>query len=504
MSGKRYLMGLDIGSSGCKVTLLDIDKNQVTSLSEEIKTYYPDPGWAEQEPREWLDKLSSMIKKITKNKKTISESIAAVGLSGVTHSLIMMDKDNNILGRTIHITDGRSFDQSRNLEEKAGDMILEKALNPVDVMWTISMLAWVREKDRERWDRISKILFPKDYIRHMLTGSIATDTIDAQGTLLYDPIGKKWDGELADLIGLDISVLPETFEPCTLAGKISSKGALWSGLKQGTPVLTGSTDTVMEVFSAGSKDEGDCTVKLATFGRICIITSRPYYGKGLINYSYIIPGKWYPGTGTKSCGTSFRWCRDQFFSELKKDKAYEFMTHKAGKIPPGSQGLIFHPYLQGEGSPYDDPRLRGDLIGLTLHHNRDHIARSVLEGTCFSLLDSMNFIKEKNIEIKPPLRFIGGGTRSSLWTQILADILGYDAVIPKNTDPSIGAALAAGVGVGIFGDLSQAQEFNRGISREILFDDDRNLRYMEIFDLYKDTQSRLVDINHKLAEKYDA
>jgi xylulokinase len=301
-----------------------------------------------------------------------------------------------------------------------------------------------------------------------------------------------------------MSVLPETVEPCTLAGKIGSNGALWSGLKKGTPVITGSTDTVMEVFSAGSKDDGDCTVKLATFGRICIITSKPHYGKGLINYSYLIPGKWYPGTGTKSCGTSFRWCRDQFFSELDKDEAYPIMTEKAGKIPSGSQGLIFHPYLQGEGSPYDDPLLRGDFIGLTLHHTRDHIARAILEGTCFSLLDSLNFIKEKNIEIKPPLRFIGGGTRSNLWTQILADILGYDAVIPRNTDPSIGAALLAGVGAGIFSNLNQAQEFNRGILREIYFEPGKNSEYLEIFNIYKDTQSRLEDINHELAGKYDA
>jgi xylulokinase len=179
------------------------------------------------------------------------------------------------------------------------------------------------------------------------------------------------------------------------------------------------------------------------------------------------------------------------------------MTKKAGKIPSGSQGLLFHPYLQGEGSPYDDPLLRGDFIGLTLHHTRDHLARAILEGTCFSLLDSINFIKGKKIEIKPPLRFIGGGTRSSLWTQILADILGYDAFIPKNTDPSIGAALLAGVGVGIFSNLSQAQEFNGGILREISFVPSKNTEYLEIFDLYKDTQSKLEDINHKLAGKYD-
>ena len=180
------------------------------------------------------------------------------------------------------------------------------------------------------------------------------------------------------------------------------------------------------------------------------------------------------------------------------------MTDGAEKIPSGSEGLIFHPYLQGEGSPYDDPLLRGDFIGLTLHHTRDHIIRSVLEGVAFSLLDSINFIKKKGIKIKPPLRFIGGGSKSTLWTEILSNVLGYDAIVPQVTDPSAGAALIAGVGKGIFKTYGQAQEFNYGISREISSDDRENVRYGEIFTIYKEAQKKLEDINHQLAKGYDS
>jgi xylulokinase len=242
---------------------------------------------------------------------------------------------------------------------------------------------------------------------------------------------------------------------------------------------------------------------LATFGRICVITDKPFYGEGLINYSYIFPGKWYPGTGTRSCGTSLRWSRDQFFRDIDKEDAYLLIDKGAEKIQAGSQGLIFHPYLQGEGSPYDDPLLRGDFIGLTLHHTRDHMARSIMEGVSFSLLDSIEYIKGKGINIKPPLRCIGGGSKSRLWTKILTDVLGHDVIIPTITDPSVGAALIAGVGKGIFKDYEEAQEYNYGISDEISYDKNENLKYRDIFSIYKKAKKKLESINHQLATSYE-
>ncbi len=503
MGDKNYLLGIDIGSSGCKVTLLDLKEKQSTTLSEEINTYYPRPGWAEQKPEDWVNTVGALIKKITKDASCAAADILVIGFSGVTHSLVMLDKKRNVLGKTIHLTDGRSFEQAEKLRETAGDMILEITLNPVNVMWTISMLDWVREKDNNRWGKISKILFPKDYVRFRLTGSEVTDYIDAQGTMLFDPKKKRWDQRLTDLIKLDPRVLPELAEPTDIIGKITSGGASWSGLKEGTPVIAGTTDTLLEVFAAGSRKAGDCTVKLATFGRICVLAEEPSYGNGLINYSYIIPGMWYPGTGTRSCGSSLRWCRDQFYRDLDMKDLYSFITEEAGKTPPGAEGLIFHPYLQGEGSPYDDPLLRGDFIGLTLHHTRGHLARSVMEGTSFSLLDSLGFIKEKGINIRPPLRFIGGGSNSRLWTEILSDVLGEEAIVPGNTDPSVGASLIAGVGIGVFEDYGQAQDFNCSIAREVSCNENNNLVYKKIFKIYKESQRRLEDINHQLAGGHD-
>ncbi len=497
----EYLMGIDIGSSGCKVSILNLKDRKFRTFSSEYQTYYPKPSWAEQDPEDWIDNLSKLIRESLKETGCQPEKIIAVGMSGVTHTLIMLDKNRKVLGKTIHLTDGRSSRQVDRLEKLAGDLILSRCFNPVGVMWTISMLDWVRENDRDRWEKMSKILFPKDYIRYRLTGVEATDEVDAQGTLLFDPITKQWDRQLADLIGLDMNILPEITGAVEVAGKITKEGQQWSGLSAGTLVITGTTDTLLEIFAAGSNSIGECTVKLATFGRICVLDSKPGPGKGLINYSYILPDLWYPGTGTRSCGTSLKWCRDQFYRELRKEEdVYSIMMEDARSISPGADGLIFHPYLQGEGSPYDDPHLRGDFLGLSLHHTRSHLVRAVIEGVAFSLLDSIESIKQKGVKIKPPLKFIGGGTKSDLWTKILADILGFDAIVPKNTDPSIGAAILAGVGTGVLKNLLEGQKINNEVARKIKCNRDNHKLYSNYFKVYKKTQTLLSGIYHDMKD----
>ncbi len=494
-----YLFGIDLGSGGCKVSLLDTTTEKLSVLSEEYPTYYPLPGWAEQEPEDWISSASSLIKAMLDRQNCNPADIDAVGLSGVTHSLVMIDGQNNVLGRTIHLTDSRSKKQADRLRKQAGALIEKLGLNSVDVMWTISMLDWVRENEPDRWRKIQKILFPKDYLRFRLTGLFMTDNVDAQGTLLFNPVQNKWEPELAHLIDLDMEILPEIRNPAAIAGKVTEDGAKWSGLAAGTPVITGSTDTLCEIFAAGSRQIGDTTIKLATFGRICVISDSPVTSPGIVTYTYIIPGLWYPGTGTRSCGTSLRWFRDEFCRDLKDryGSVYQAMEAEAGDIPPGSDGVLFHPYLQGEGSPYDDPDLRGDFVGLTLHHKRGHMIKAVLEGVAFSLLDSIEYIREKGISINPPVKFIGGGSRSQMWTNILADVTGMDAVVPEFADASVGAALLAGVGTGFFKTFEDALDYKRNNISSVNYNESNCRQYRKYFDMYKEVQSCLGRIYHR-------
>lgn len=501
-----YLLGIDIGSGGCKVTLLESKKGSACTVSEEYPVYYPAPGWAEQDAGDWIKACAAAIGKTLAKEGIDSAQIQAVAVGGVTHSPVLLDKAGQVLGKVMHITDTRSYRQAQELSEGFGQKILDTACNPVEAMWTLPMLLWVRQQDKQRFHQIKKILFPKDYIRYRLTGTDCTDRIEAEGTLFYSPSRKEWDLDLFDLTGLDQDVLPRILPPAQVAGKVTPNGASWSGLKEGTPVMVGSTDTMLEVFAAGASSPGDCTVKLATFGRICVITDQPFSGKGLINYSYIKPGLFYPGTGTKSFAASLRWCRDQCCRDMKDKDAYRIMDREAENIAAGANGLIFHPYLQGEGSPYNDPGLKGDFLGLSLHHTRAHLVRAVLEGTAASLKDSMEFLKEKGMKIKGEVRFIGGGSASSLWTQIVADMLGTDAVIPQYRDASLGTALLAGMGIGAYSTYEEAQRGVFKILRKVRHNKENHKIYKQFFSVYKMSQKKCQDIYHhkgyrRLAQK---
>lgn len=497
----RYLLGIDIGSGGCKVSLLNTDKNETVTKVAEYPTYFPETGWAEQDAEDWIFNTGRLIRLLLSEAHVSPSWIRAVGIGGITHSPVLLDQKRRVIRRTIHITDARSVKQVEYLKRRIGGLILHTCLNSMGVMWTIAMLLWVKENEPDIWKNISKILFPKDYVRFRLTGTEVTDNVDAQGTLLFNTLEGKWDERLISVVPLKKEILPETVQPTEVVGKVTKEGAQWSGLKTGTPVIAGTTDTLLEILASGARKPGDCTVKLATFGRICVITEKPFSDEKLITYSYIIPGLWYPGTGTKSFASSLKWFRDHFCRDIHKSaNAFSLMENEARDIPPGADGLIFHPYLQGEGSPYNDPLLRGSFIGLTLHHRRGHLIKALLEGTSFSLLDSLTLLKEKGIKIKGPLRFIGGGTKSTVWLNILADILGRNGVIPRATDASLGAALLAGIGTGIFSTVEEAQERFKGHVREVEHNKERAKVYRHLFKQYKEAHDLLEGVYHNLSQ----
>lgn len=531
----KFVMGIDIGSGACKVTILQIEggrisrdnnRKKITSVtySQEYMTIYPQPGWAEQKSSVWLESISQLIKRALAENNLNNSQIAAVTLSGVTHSPVLLDKKLNVLGNVIHITDSRSIGQTARLK-KFNKLFLKLNFNSVSPMWTVSMLKWIEENEPDRYGRIFKIIFPKDYIRMMLTGEIATDEIDAQGTLFFDTLNKKWSHELADVIGLDLNILPDILSPLEIAGKVTKEGTAWSFLKEGTPVVAGTTDTLLEILAAGNIKKGDCTVKLATFGRICVLSENPAPYEGIINYTHIIPGLWYPGTGTKSCASSYRWLRDEFFKDYLFNKqnhqdlislpgaeingkkknietAFKKMDFEASQVEPGSNGLLFHPYLLGEGSPYNDSKLRGDFLGLTLHHKRAHLARAVLEGTSFSLRDSIEFLAQKGIKPKGDLKFIGGGSKSNLWALILADVLGHDGLIPLNTDASFGAAMLSAVAIKAYSSIEEAVKENMQCSEKIIYEVSEKNKYSRIYKIYKKAKEVLTEINHELSGLY--
>jgi xylulokinase len=486
----EYLLGIDIGSGGVKETLLSVSGQPVASATVEYPTYYPEVSWTEQDPEDWYRAVCEGLSSLLGKSGVRSSDIRAIAVDAATHTAVLMDRDCRVLDRAILWTDQRSVRESAWLDERYGDMLFEVTYHRPDTLWTLPQLLWIRNHKPDVFERIGHILFAKDYIRWRLTGRICTDTIDAAGSMLYDVANDRWSPELCALAGLDPSVLPEALPPFAEAGKVTREAARETGLAEGTLVAAGATDTVMEVFGTGAVREGQSTVKLATAGRICAITRQPHPHPMFVTYRHVVPGLWYPGSATKSCAASMRWYRD-VFGELEKleearggPDAYEAISAAAATIAPGCDGLFFHPYLLGELTPYRNPHLRASFTGISAGHTKAHFSRAVMEGVAFSLRDCLSVFTEQGIRVENA-RLIGGASKSPVWRQITADVLGMELQLPRANDSSFGSAMLAGVCAGVFAGPEEAVERCVRIDRIIEPDPRTHALYEERFAVYR-------------------
>lgn len=487
-----YLLGVDFGGGASKATLLREDGVVTAVNTVEYRTIYPKQGYAEQNPSDWYSAIKENIMAVIKKSGIHPSEIAALSLDAATHTAVVCDKDFNVLCPSIYWTDTRSTDEVRYLKENFGDLILSSAYHSVDTIWTLPQLLWLKNKKPGVWEKCRRIMFAKDYVRHMLTGDYVTDNIEAQGSMLFDFNTGAWSEKLCKIIGFDACDMPQVVHPGDTAGTVTKKAAEETGLCEGTKVICGTTDTAMEVFASGAAALGETTVKLATAGRICVITDRAYPDKNLVNYSHIVDGLWYPGTATKSCAASYRWYRDTFGDD------YKALDCGAQQIPPGCDGLFFHPYLNGELTPYADPLLRGSFTGIRAGHDKRHFSRAVLEGVAYSLSESKNVLENLGISHNSYASIIGGGAYSPLWRQIVSDVLGISLVLRKNSDSSLGSAMLAGISADIFENPADAINRCTEIIGETNPNTDNHLIYAENFKTYKKIHDALAPVYHEM------
>ena len=440
----KYLLGIDFGGGASKATLLSENGRIVAECTEEYPTLHPSLGYCEQDPRDWEAALWRNIGALLGKSGVAPSDIAAVAIDSATHTALLCDADGKPIRNAIHWTDCRATAQSAALRDAFGERIFELTYHKPDTIWTMPQLLWVRENEPEMFSKIGRLFFEKDYLRYLLTGVFCTDHIEAAGSMLYDCGRGEWSEELCDMIGLPVSVLPPLVDPTDIIGTVTREAAQKCGLGEGTPVICGTTDTVMEVFASGAVDAGDTTVKLATAGRICVITDRAYPNRHLVNYPHIVSRLWYPGSATKAAASSFRWYRDTFGGDYREP------DEGAAQLPGGSEGLVYQPYINGELTPYADPTLCGSFVGFRSTHTKAHFTRSVLEGVAYSLLHSKKTLEDIGIRPAGRATLIGGGAKSKLWASITADCLGMELVITESSDSSLGSAMLAGVAVGIF------------------------------------------------------
>lgn len=501
------LLGVDLGTGGCKLTLVDTLGSIIGSSFTEYKTHYPHHGWSEQNPEDWYQTFLVTMAKLTHETGLKGSDIIALAVDGSTHNAVLMGKKNRILRSCIMWTDQRSVEQVRDLEKRRGEEILRITYNKVNPTWTLPQLLWLRENEAETMDRVERLFFTKDYLRYRLTGTWETDHIDAQGSMLFDGGTRQWSAELIEELGLPLSVFPPIVSPTALAGKITVEAARESGLLEGTPVVVGTSDTAAENYSAGAIYPGQGIVKLATAGNVCIMSDQPHPIPKAFNYPHGVDGMWYIMAATNSCASANRWTRDTLgqweveAAALRGKSPFQLMDEEAAKVPVGADGLFFHPYLLGERSPYFDPYLRASFVGATMSHQKAHFYRAVLEGIAYSLLDSMQVLSELELPFKD-LRIIGGGAKSPLWRRIVADVMGMPVMVPKAGDSSFGAALMAGVGIGLFPDVRTASERCVHLEESITPDMENHEKYIRYFAIYQKIHDQLAPVEKWIHETF--
>jgi xylulokinase len=448
-------LGIDVGTGGTRALIIDGHGRVISSATEEHQPFAsPQMGWAEQHPEDWWRASCIAARKTVANANLSPEEIACVGLSGQMHGAVMLDEQGSVARRALIWCDVRTEKQCRDLTAKIGhERLIQLTCNPALANFTLTKLLWVRENEPDSWKRVRSVMLPKDYVRLCLTGERATDMADASGTLLLDVAHRRWSHEMLQAAEIDERLLPSLHESPAVCGKVSTKGAAETGLRTGTPVVAGAGDQAAGATGMGIVSAGAVSATIGTSGVVFAATDRPALDPlGRVHtFCHAIPGRWHVMGVTQAAGLSLRWFRDTFATNSSGVReSYDQLTAEAAKIPAGSDGLLWTPYLMGERTPHLDSNARGALVGLTASHTRAHVVRAILEGVAFSLRDTFTLFREMNVPVIS-IRLGGGGGRSALWRQIQADVYGRAVeIVEAEEGAAYGAALLAGVGVGVW------------------------------------------------------
>lgn len=484
------LLGIDFGTGGCKVSLVATDGTIVDSRSAEYSTRHPHPGWSEQNPDDWYTTMCGLLREMRPAEKGC---LLAVATDSYTHGAVLLDERMRVIRPTIIWTDQRSATECRRLTEQSFDLIFDTAFQAPTPTWTLPQLLWLRNHEPDSFSRIRHISFVKDYIRYLLTGILACDRVEAQGSLFFDMKNGCWSEALCALADIPFAALPPIGQPTDAGGTITARAAAQTGLPEGLLVILGASDTAVEAFAAGAIEPGQCVVKLATAGNVNVMTSVPHPHPKTLTYSHLVPGVWYTATATNAAAVCQRWFRDLLAlsdatggSAPAADPAgiYDRLDELAATVPVGANGVLFHPYLMGERSPYWDPDLRGSFTGLNMSSGAADLSRALLEGVAFSLRDCQRILEEMGLSANE-LLLIGGGARSKLWPSIVCDVFNKPLRCPTGSDASFGSALLAGVGCGVFADCAAAVRQCVKIDASLDPDPARAVEYARIFQRYR-------------------
>mgnify|MGYP000844113171 CR=1 FL=1 len=493
----KYVIGVDLGTSAVKALLVGQDGTVRAEATREYPLYHEKSGWSEQEPEDWVRGTLEALRELASGSGVDARDIEGLSFSGQMHGLVLLDADNRPVRRAILWNDTRTTAQCRAIERALGDKLLAVTRNPALEGFTLPKILWVRDHEPHAFERAVRFVLPKDYVRYRLTGGIHMDLSDAAGTLLLDVANKRWSGEVLSAFGLDAALCPPLVEAGAQVGTLSAESAAATGLSAGTRVFAGGADNACGAIGAGILQPGLTLCSIGTSGVILTYeadAAADYRGK-VHFFNHGKENAFYAMGVTLAAGYSLSWFRSTF----AKGEPYESLLAGVDGIAPGSDGLLFTPYIVGERTPHADSAIRGSFIGMDGAHTRAHFARAVMEGITFSLNESVDIFRRAGKTVDTIVS-IGGGAKNPAWLQMQADIFQAEVVALENEQgPGLGAAMLAAAGCGWFASLDECAGAFVKRSGSYLPDADRSARYAELFRLYQSVYAHTKELNESLS-----
>ena len=479
-------LGIDVSTTATKALISDDLGNVLAAGSAEYSFQTPRPLWSEQPPALWWQGTQASIRAVLQQSGIDPAQIGGVGLTGQMLGLVLLDEAGNVLRPAILWNDQRTQEQCEEIHRRIGRArFIQITGNVALTGFTAPKILWVKENEPEVYARVRHILLPKDYVRYCLTGEYAMDKADGAGTVLMNLRQRDWSEEVLSALNIPRDWMPPLYEGPEITGKVTLEAARATGLKAGTPIMAGGGDQAAQAVGVGAVKEGIVALTLGTSGVVFATTNGPFIEpEGRLHaFCHSVPGRWHLMGVMLSAAGSLRWYRDAFAPEV----SYDELLAPAQDIPAGSDGLLFLPYLTGERTPHPDPLARGAFVGLTVRHRMAHCTRAVLEGVAFGLKDSFELMKSAGLGSIHQVRVSGGGAKSPLWRQILADVFETELVTVNTTEgAAYGAALLAGVGAGNWPDVETACKAAIRVTGSASPNQGQMNAYRSIYPLYRD------------------
>lgn len=460
---KQYLLGIDIGTSACKVAVFDADGNVISAGSGSYKVYYPHSGWAEQSPSEWWKAVCKAVRQTLEKGKICPGDIAGIGIDGQSWSAIPVSRDGEVLMNTPIWMDTRANEICEKTKMEVGEeQIFEICGNSFTPSYTMPKVLWYKENVPDVYRNTYKVLQSNSYIAYKLTGKLTQDISQCYGWQCFDMRKGVWDTEFCRMLGVSEQLLPDIYKCHDLIGSVTKKAAAESGLTEGIPVVAGGLDAACGALGAGVVCNGETQEQGGQAGGMSICLDEYKADKRLILSYHATSSQWLLQGGTVGGGGVMRWLEQEFadYERIKGQQqgrsSLELFNEIAGGVSPGSDGMVFLPYMAGERSPLWDPKAKGIFYGLDFSKTKGHFIRSAMEGVAFSLRHNLE-VAESAGAVVGELKAMGGSANSLLWTQMKSDITGKKIVVPSSdTATTLGAAMLAGVGTGIYADFKEA------------------------------------------------